>query len=102
MEKAVAKLEERLKGPVQEAEQADVSAFPTHARAPHVAAGCLKNRRSHVRGRASGPEHGVQAVILRLDDVPANPRNVERIRERIRLLNRQLADSGTPFQLRVI
>lgn len=50
------------------------------------------------------PEQAGQApaVILRLEDLPATPGNVERIRERVRQLNRQLADSGTPFRLRVI
>jgi len=47
-------------------------------------------------------EHGPQAIILRLDKLPATPGNVERIRERVRLLNRRLAASGTPFRLRVI
>jgi hypothetical protein len=36
-------------------------------------------------------------VMLRLEDVRTNPRNVERIR----VLNRLLAQSGTPFRLRI-
>jgi hypothetical protein len=46
-------------------------------------------------------EQGPQAIILRLEDLPATPRNLERILERVRLLNERLAESGAPFRLRM-
>lgn len=45
---------------------------------------------------------GVQPIVLRLEDLPATPRNLERIRQQVEYLNRRLALSGTPFRLRVI
>jgi hypothetical protein len=102
MEGTVANLEKHPKRPIEQVEQADFSDVPMHARSPHVLGSYIKNRPDNVRGRVSVPEHEAPAVILRLEDVPATRRNVERIRERIRLLNRQLAASGTPFRLRMI
>lgn len=102
MEGTVANLEKHPKGLVEQIEQADFSAVPTHARSPHVLGSYIKNRQDNDCGRVSGREHEAQEVILRLEDVPATPGNIERIRERLRLLNRQLAASGTPFRLRMI
>ena len=42
------------------------------------------------------------ADILRLEDLPATPHNLERVREHVRMLNQQLAASGTPLRLRVV
>lgn len=42
------------------------------------------------------------AIILRLEDLPSTPQNLERIREKVRQLNERLAESGTPFQLRLV
>jgi hypothetical protein len=53
-------------------------------------------------GRPTGPDQPIKKVILQLVDVPATPANVERIRERVQILNRQLADAGIPVRLRVI
>jgi hypothetical protein len=64
------------------------------------------NARSAAReqrnGRGPAGEDRTRPVILRLEDLPATPSNLERIRERVRLLNCRLAASGTPFRLRVI
>ena len=43
-----------------------------------------------------------QPFILRLDSVPATAENRSRIGERVRLLNRALEESGTPFRLRLL
>jgi hypothetical protein len=101
MEKTVANCEKHPHGPKEQVEQSDFDAFPTHTRLPHAVGSYIGNRRN-VPGRATGPEHETRAVILRLEDIPATPRNIERIRERIRLLNRQLSASGAPLRLRMI
>lgn len=46
-------------------------------------------------------EQAAQPVILRLEDLPATPRNLARILERVRSLNEKLEESGAPFRLRV-
>jgi hypothetical protein len=56
----------------------------------------------HAIEATAAAEERTRVIVLRLEDLPATPCNLERIRERIRLLNRRLADSGTPFQLRVV
>lgn len=71
----------------------------TNARSTHSIASQIKYR-NDVPRRNSG-EHLSPPVILRLD-LPATANNVERIRERIRLLNRKLEASGTDLRLRMI
>lgn len=102
MEGTVANLEKHMKRPAEQIEKADFGFVPMHARSPHVLGSYSKNRQGNVRGRASGPEHEAHAFILRLEDVPATAGNIDRIRGRVRLLNRQLAASGVPFRLRII
>ncbi|MCL5743840.1 MAG: hypothetical protein M1541_07910 [Acidobacteria bacterium] len=97
----MANIEKHLKRPMDQIDQADFSGVPTCARAPHLIGRYIKNRKNDGRSRVSGEERP-QPVILRLENLPATPRNLERIRERVRLLNRLLADSGTPFRLRVV
>jgi len=97
MEGTMANLEKHRKQPLEEFEQADFSTVPTRARSPHVVGNYIKNRQHDTRHRA-----GQQNVLLRMDDIPATPTNIERLRVRIRKLNHRLADSGTPFRIRMI
>ncbi len=96
----MANIEKHPKQPLEQIDQADFSGVPMHARAAHLIGRYIKNRQSDGRGHAR--EEGARSVILRLEDLPATRSNLERIRERVRLLNRRLAASGTPFRLRVI
>lgn len=86
---------------IRQIDKAEFSAAPTRARSPHLVGSFIKSLRNDVHGRTSEPESGTHAFILRLD-LPATSSNVERIRERVRLLNRRLAASGTPFRLRMV
>ena len=99
---SVANIEKHPKTTVEELYQADSSAVPTRAGASHLFGRNIKNRQNDGRAHLPGDEDRTRPVILRLEDLPATPRNLERIRERVRLLNRQLAASGTPFRLRVV
>lgn len=96
----MANIEKHPKPPQEQLDQADFSGVPTRARAAHLIGRYIKNQHSDARGR-TGTEHPLPA-ILRLEDLPATSSNLERIRERVRLLNRRLAASGTPLRLRVI
>ncbi len=96
----MANIEKHPKQPLEQLDQADSSEVPMHARAAHLIGRYIKNQQSDHRGRTG--EDRTRPVILRLDDLPATPSNLDRIRERVRLLNRRLAASGTPFRLRVI
>jgi hypothetical protein len=98
----VANIEKHPKSPMEQIDGADFSAIPTRARASHLIGQYIKNRQNGGRGQVSGVEDGTRAVLVRFKDLPATPRNLERIRERVRLLNRWLADSGTPIRLRVV
>jgi hypothetical protein len=102
MEGTVANLEKYPKSPLQQLELAESSDIPTRARSPRLVGRYIKNRQSDTRGSAFGHSPATGGVILRLEDVAATPGNVERIRERIRQLNRQLAASGAPLRLRMI
>src|SRR5574340_1730144 len=95
----VANIEKHPKHPLEQLEQADFSAVPTHARAAHLIGRYIKNQQTD--GFSRSGEERTRTVILRLEDLPATPSNLARIRERVRLLNRRLAASGTPFRLRV-
>jgi hypothetical protein len=96
----VANIEKHPKPPQEQLDQADFSGVPTCARAAHLIGRYIKNQHSDGRGRTG--EERTLPVTLRLEDLPATSSNLERIRERVRLLNRRLAASGTPFRLRVI
>lgn len=96
----MANIEKHPKHPLEQIDQADSGEVPTHARAPHPIGRYINNQQSDGRGLTG--EERTRPVILRLEDLPATPSNLERIRERVRLLNRRLAASGAPFQLRVI
>jgi len=43
-----------------------------------------------------------KAMVIRLENLPATAENLERLRERARRLNRQLAASAMPFRVRVL
>ena len=47
----------------------------------------------------AGNENRIAPFILRLEHLPATPRSLERIRDRVRILNLRLENSGTPFRL---
>jgi hypothetical protein len=96
----VANIEKHLKFRV-EIDKADSNVIPMRERGTHLVGrsinGCQNDDHAHP------PHNEVHArVILRLDELPATPRNLERIRERIRVLNERLAGSGTPLRLRII
>lgn len=46
-------------------------------------------------------ERETQTILLRLEKLPATPRNLARIQERVRFLNERLAEAGAPFRLRI-
>jgi hypothetical protein len=102
MEGTVANLEKYPKSPIEQLERAESSDVPTSARSPRVVGRYIKNRQGDTRGSAFGRSHATGGVILRLEDVAATPGNIERIRERVRQLNNQLAAAGAPLRLRMI
>lgn len=69
---------------------------------PHLAGRYINNRRGGRPMRAPVPAERAQATVLRLEHLPATPGNLERIRERVEAWNRRLAETGTPFRLRLL
>lgn len=98
----MANIEKHPRSMIEEIDQADYSSVPTCARASHLVGRYTKGRERDHRGSLPGKEDRPKPVILRLENLQATPGNLERIRERIRTMNRQLADSEAPFRLRVI
>jgi hypothetical protein len=98
----MANMEKHPQRAVEQIEQADASEVPTCARSPLLIGQYIKDRRRGGRAYPAPAGSRGQPVILRLDDVPATPHNLERMEERIRELNRLLAASGTPVRLRVV
>jgi hypothetical protein len=98
----VANIEKHQKQPMEQIEDAGSSADPTCARASHVRGRYMTNQQTDGRVHLAGRDNRGHPVILRLEDLPATPHNLERIRERVRLLNQRLAASGTPLCLRVV
>ncbi len=96
----MANIEKHQKHPLEQLDQADVSVVPTHARAAQLIGRYIKNQQND--GSGCSREERTRSAILRLEDLPATPSNIARIRKRVRLLNRRLAASGTPFRLRII
>ena len=98
----MANIEKHLKHPMEQIDQADFSEVPTCRRSSHLIGQYIKNRQDGARNHVFPVEDRPLAIVLRLEDTPATPPNLERIRERVRALNRRLANSGTPFRLRVV
>ncbi|MEO8341690.1 MAG: hypothetical protein ABI604_18635 [Nitrospirota bacterium] len=98
----VANIEKHLKHPMEQIDQADFSEVPTCGRSSRLIGHYIKNREDGARNHVLPVEERPQAILFRLDHTPATPPNLERLRERVRALNRRLADSGTPFRLRVV
>jgi hypothetical protein len=98
----VANIEKHPKPAVEQVDQADFSEVPTCARASHLVGQYIKNRHNGDSRHVARLEGRTRAAILRIGDLPATPHNLERMQERIKRLNRQLADSGVPFRLRVV
>ncbi len=97
----MANKEKHPKGTIDEIDQADSSMVPTCARASHLVGEYIKNHQEQVRRPAPGVDERTRAFILRFKNIPATPTNLERLRERVRLLNRRLSIANAPFRLRV-
>ncbi|MCC6367139.1 MAG: hypothetical protein IT165_26775 [Bryobacterales bacterium] len=96
----MANLEKHPKKAVEQVEEAEYSMVPACARAPRLIGRYTKNRRNYNGGKTREGRMG--DVILRIEDLPATPRNREMIRERVRAMNQQLEAAGAPFRLRMI
>ena len=86
---------------MEQIDQADFSAGPTCACAPHRIGQYTENNRNSAGRHPPAVEDRPASFILRFEDLPASPENVERMRERVTQLNRRLAGLGAPFRLRL-
>jgi hypothetical protein len=95
-------LEKHVKTPAEQLADAESSLVPTCARGTHLVDRYIKGRRvdQHNGRSAAGPE--VPPFVLRLDQLPATPVSLERIRSRVEDINRQLRRSKVPFRLRMV
>ena len=95
-------LEKHVKTPAEQLADAESSLVPTCARGTHLVDRYIKGRRvdQHNGRSAAGPE--VPPFVLRLDQLPATPVSLERIRSRVEDSNRQLRRSKVPFRLRMV
>ena len=62
----------------------------------------VSNHRNGGSAATGEPDGRTLGVILRLEDLRATPPTIERIRDKVRQLNRHFAASGTPLRLRVV
>ena len=95
-------IEKHVKTPAEQLAEAESSLVPTSARGTHLVDRYIKGRRvdQHNGRSAAGPE--VPPFVLRLDQLPATPVSLERIRSRVEDINRQLRRSKVPFRLRMV
>ena len=98
----VTNIEKDQKEQMEHIVEAGSSLEPTWARASHLIGRSTAIQQNDCRVHPNGTDDRGQPVIVRLEDLPATPHNLERIRERVRILNQQLAASGTPLRLRVV
>jgi hypothetical protein len=98
---AMTNIEKRPKQTMEQIDQANFSAVPTCARASHLIGQYAENGQNKAGRHQPNGEDRAASFILRFEDLPASPGNIERMRERVRRLNRRLAESGAPFQFRL-
>lgn len=98
----MASIEKHPKQPVEQIDQADFSAVPTRARGSHLVGQYIKNGQNNAGRHRPAGEDRARTFIFRIEDLPASPGNLERMRKRVSRLNRRLAESGTPFRVRVV
>ena len=95
-------IEKRPKQTLEQIDQADFSAVPRHSRASHLVGQCIENGQNSAGRHLPTGEDRAASLILRFENLPAIPDNVERMRDRVRQLNRRLAESGAPFRFRLV
>jgi len=95
-------IEKHEDDPEKRIDRANSSAVPRGAGAAPMVGSHASNQRNGGSARTGEPDGRPCGVILRFEDLRATRPNIERIRERVRLLNRHLAASGTPLRLRVV
>ena len=95
-------IEKHPKQTMEQIDQADFSAVPTRARASHLIGQYIENGQNSAGRHLPTGEDRAASFILRFEDLPAIPDNVERMRDRVRQLNRRLAESGAPFRFRLV
>jgi hypothetical protein len=57
----------------------------------------MSEREENARAAQNPP-----AIVVRLREMPATPGNLDRIRNRVHELNRELAHAGAPFRVRLM
>jgi hypothetical protein len=95
-------IEKHEKETEERIDRANSSAVPMGAATAPIGRVVRKGTSERRLGGIGAPDDRPLGVILRLEDLRATPPNIERIRERVRVLNRHLAASGTPLRLRVV
>jgi hypothetical protein len=95
-------IEKHPKQPMEQIDQPDFSAVSARARASHLIGQYIKNGQNNAGRHRPAVEDRARPFIFRLEDLPASPGNLERMRARVRQLNRRLAESGAPFRVRVV
>jgi hypothetical protein len=95
-------IDNREEDPEERIDRINSSAVRVGAGAAPTVGRYVSNHRNSDSARIGGSDGRTSEVILRFEDLRATRPNIERIRERVRLLNRHLAASGTPLRLRVV
>jgi hypothetical protein len=95
-------IEKQENDPEKRVDRGNSSAVAMGAGAAPMVASYVSNHLNGGSARTAGPDGRPCGVILRFDDLRATRPNIERIRERVRLLNDRLAATGTPLPLRVV
>ena len=98
----MANLEKHRKALFEQLADAECSLAPTHARGAHLVGQYIKGRRVDQQSSRGTVKPAVPPFVLRLEEVPATPVRLARIRKRVEEINRQLRQSEIPVRLRVM
>ena len=67
----MANIEKHPKRPLEQLDQADFSEVPTRARSSHLIGRYIKNHRKRLRSHVPPVEERKPAILLRVEDLPA-------------------------------
>jgi hypothetical protein len=102
LEVTVVNLKKNVTPPIEQLVETECSLVAPHTRSAHPVGRCMKDRGPDQQYSEGPAKPAAPSFVLRLEELPATPVYLARIRKRVEEINRQLQQAELPFRLRVM